>query len=121
MKLVVALVVLLGAFLAAMGMVLGSPSHKTGAAVLIGLAFGTAITLILRGPLGKALVSELKGDDAASRDTLARISAQLDELSDDVRLGREEVAELQERVDFTERLLARQADQASLLEPRERS
>jgi flagellar motility protein MotE (MotC chaperone) len=64
-----------------------------------------AMVLILRGPLGKALARRLEGtagrDDTAA-DGIAGLSERLAELEQrDAR-----VAELEERLDFAERLLA---------------
>lgn len=63
--------------------------------------------LVLRGPLGKALADRLSGQGALPNEPVQlpdELYAELDELR--ARLG-----ELEERVDFSERLLARQ-DQA---------
>jgi len=85
------------------------------APVLMGIAvmLGLTATAVLRGPLGKALARRLEGP-AALPDTSAQ---QLEDLQ--VRLADLEVQvgrmhELEERLDFTERLLARQADPGRL-------
>lgn len=69
------------------------------------LIVASAAVLILRGPLGKALARRLEGtagrDDAANAG-LAGLSERLTELEQrDAR-----VTELEERLDFAERLLA---------------
>lgn len=78
-------------------------SAKLGAvSVPIWLAVSVAGYLTMRGPLGEAIASRLKGGSAPaelSEDALA----ELDDLR--TRLG-----ELEERQDFSERLLARQSD-----------
>ncbi|HET9294451.1 MAG TPA: hypothetical protein VFO06_09170 [Gemmatimonadales bacterium] len=66
------------------------------------LALIAGVTFILRGPVGKALARRLEGhqppEDRSSE--IAGRLAQVDELS-------HRVAELEERLDFAERLLAR--------------
>jgi len=68
-----------------------------------GFAIPTAVlgvigtTIVLRGPLGKAIARRLEEDTVAPPD---EVFAELDEL-------RARVLELEERVDFSERLLAR--------------
>jgi len=65
------------------------------------LALIAGVTFILRGPVGKALARRLDGQqlpDAPSPEIAGRL-AQVDELS-------HRVAELEERLDFAERLLA---------------
>lgn len=60
--------------------------------------------LVLRGPLGKALADRLSGQSALPNEPVQlpeELYAELDELR--ARLG-----ELEERVDFSERLLSRQ-------------
>ena len=78
------------------------------APVLMGIAvmMGLTATAVLRGPLGKALARRLEGPPALA-DTSAR---QLDDLQVrlvdlEAQVGR--IHELEERLDFAERLLAR--------------
>jgi hypothetical protein len=68
-------------------------------ASIIGLIGGV---VVLRGPLGQALAGRLQNESA---DALPpeQVLGELDDL-------RSRVAELEERVDFSERLLARQRD-----------
>lgn len=78
-------------------------SSKLGAASIpIWIAAAGAALLVLRGPLGEAIGARLRGGSAPAElneDALA----ELDELR--TRLG-----ELEERQDFSERLLARQGE-----------
>lgn len=73
--------------------------------VLIPITLFLSITviLVLRGPFGRALAERLsrRGDD---REVL--------DLKADVAELRHELADMQERLDFAERLLARQQDKA---------
>jgi Tfp pilus assembly protein PilO len=80
-------------------------SHVDGpAAVMITLLVMTALTIVL-WPLVRALARRLEGRgavDAALRAELEQLQHRLGEV--DVMQGR--IAELEERLDFTERLLA---------------
>jgi hypothetical protein len=84
------------------------------ALVLTWLIIATSVVLILRGPLGKALARRLEGkqvDSAETTEVLEELHQQAAE--NEVIAGR--VAELEERVDFAERLLARSQEAASRL------
>jgi hypothetical protein len=72
----------------------------------IAFFFSVAAIVILRAPLGKALADRIAGR-AGDRSGLDRLSVQLGELS-------ERVAELEERLDFAERLLVRRGDRLGL-------
>jgi hypothetical protein len=62
------------------------------------------LVAILRGPLGRALARRIEGAGAQSREELEELQARVAELE-----AREaELAELRERVEFAERLLAQQ-------------
>jgi len=81
------------------------------APAMVGIVFFLSIAAILRGPLGKALARRIEGtasqpDAAVLEETqhrMAELERQVDRLH-----------ELEERLDFTERLLARQADPGRL-------
>jgi ubiquinone biosynthesis protein UbiJ len=66
------------------------------------LALIAGVTFILRGPVGKALARRLEGNQPPLNESaeIAGRLAQVDELS-------HRVAELEERLDFAERLLAK--------------
>jgi ubiquinone biosynthesis protein UbiJ len=66
------------------------------------LALIAGVTFILRGPVGKAIARRLEGQQLPHADSpeIAGRLAQVDELA-------HRVAELEERLDFAERLLAR--------------
>lgn len=59
-----------------------------------------AAILVLRGPFGRALAERVAGRAAPDR-------RELDELRREVEDVRHQVAEVQERLDFAERLLAK--------------
>ena len=75
-------------------------------AVPIWIAAAVGGAVVMRGPLGQALASRLRGDvtaDELQGDTLAEL--------EDLRTR---VAELEERQDFSERMLARQGEAQKL-------
>jgi len=74
---------------------------------LITLTLGA--TFILRGPLGKALADRMAGRAARDDADVAQLRAEVDDL-------RDLVGELQERLDFAERLLAQQRERPGLLD-----
>ena len=82
---------------------------------IMGMTFfiSLASVLILRGPLGKALAERLSGraaePDSAVTAEIERLSSQVDDLR--LRLG-----ETEERLDFAERMLAKQKQQPALPE-----
>ena len=78
-------------------------------APLIGFSIlGTlaALVLILRGPIGRALARRLEGQSAVADERLGEVERRLQEL--ETREHR--VGELEDRLDFAERLLAQRDD-----------
>ena len=84
------------------GFVLLSAKLGIAFAIPVGIIGAIAAGVSLTGPLGKALVRRLEGDAAAPDETTGQLLAELDEL-------RGRMQELEERVDFSERLLALQS------------
>ena len=85
------------------------------APALVGSIFfvAAAVVAVLRGPLGKALARRLEGSGASGTVApmeIEELRTRLEEVEQ--QLGR--VHELEERLDFTERLLAQQREQARL-------
>ncbi len=98
-------VALLGAFIA-LSVVIGEDFAVP--ALLTGAVMGT---IVLRGPVGKALAERIHAG------TLSRAEPS-PELLDEMYEMRSRMVELEERVDFTERLLATQrADEPAQLPP----
>jgi len=90
-----------------------NPNDVAGA--LVGSLFflSIAAVIILRGPLGKALARRIEGPGASpsmAPGELEELRVRLEEMEQQV--GR--VHELEERLDFTERLLAQQREQPRL-------
>ena len=93
---------------------------------VIGLALVIGTTLVLSGPVGKALAEWIRGWSKTDDQWMAmkagkhgvvlggeseRLLAEVDEL-------RRRLSEVEERLDFTERLLARERDPERLAPPR---
>jgi hypothetical protein len=79
-----------------------------GMVITIVITVAIAGTIVLRGPLGRALARaiELGAGGGRSPDDEARV-AQLEQRIAELEAGQTRLAELEERVDFAERLLAR--------------
>jgi hypothetical protein len=69
------------------------------------LALGGFGVLLARGPLGRALARRIEGTRADPEDLAARL-VELEQRLAESDLDRRRLAELEERVDFAERLLA---------------
>ena len=80
--------------------------------VTAALAVIAGVTIILRGPLGKALAHRIEGRRAGPDDSaeVAELRERLQELEQQER----RMHELEERLDFAERLLARRHDEPRL-------
>ena len=87
---------------AVIGYVILAAKLGLGFAIPVGVVGALAATLALRGPLAKALLGQAPPSDAVAELAVAPLLAEMDEL-------RNRVQELEERVDFSERLLASQA------------
>lgn len=115
MRPILALALLLGAVMGVLGIVLSAPPFMAEVAGIVGVSFAVALAVILRGPVGKALF----GGGEPPADWQQRIAAQLEDLIEEVRAVRQDQFELQDRLDFAERLLARQGEAARLSPPEE--
>jgi Tfp pilus assembly protein PilO len=71
------------------------------------LIFGAGVVLILRGPVGRALARRIEGQSGAAGELATRVE-ELESRIAELEQERARTAELEERVDFAERLLARQ-------------
>jgi hypothetical protein len=75
-----------------------------GMAALAGLSW-----LLFRGPIGKAIASLLEGQGGADPMLSARL-ADLEDRLQELTLESQRFLEIEERLDFTERLLTRQGE-----------
>jgi len=72
-----------------------------GFAIPVGIIGAAAAAFALKGPIGQAIARRLEGRDGAADETAGQLMGEIDEL-------RGRLQELEERVDFSERLLAQQ-------------
>jgi hypothetical protein len=70
------------------------------------LVVATSIVLVLRGPLGRALARRIEGSRATDTESVRRLD-EVEARLQTVELTQERMLELEERLDFAERLLAR--------------
>lgn len=81
---------------------------------IVGLALVIGVTIVLAGPLGKALAERIRGRSrqaATPSDGETQLAEELDQL-------KRRMAEIEERVDFHERLVARDREADRLMPPR---
>jgi hypothetical protein len=104
MKPLSTLVVVLGAFIAGLAIAFNAPAHiDEPVRLFLGLGYAGALTIALRGPLGQALGEQLRGGPSTAQDS--PLMAQLEEIATELQAMRDELAQLNDRMDFTERLL----------------
>ncbi len=86
--------------------------------MLAGLgALGAMSWLIFRGPVGKGIASMLEGNEGSTAMLTGRV-ADLEDRLQEVTLETQRFLEIEERLDFTERLLAQQGESPSREERR---
>ena len=78
--------------------------------IMMTLIVGGGLVLILRGPVGRAMARRLEGSSGTAPELAARVD-ELESRVAELEQERARTTELEERVDFAERLIARQ-DQA---------
>jgi len=71
---------------------------------------GGTLFLLSISPIGKAIAERIRGKATLSDDRVQSLQETQDHLLDEVEGIRAEFADLQERMDFTERLIARNTD-----------
>jgi hypothetical protein len=86
--------------------------------MLAGLgALGAMSWFIFRGPVGKGIASMLEGNEGSTAMLAGRV-ADLEDRLQEVTLETQRFLEIEERLDFTERLLAQQGESSAREEPR---
>jgi hypothetical protein len=114
MTLVMFLVVMAGGFLI---YVLEDLARRGSEVALLGLAGLAGMSwLVFRGPVGKALASMLEGSSGGEDPMLASRVADLEDRLQELSLETQRFLEIEERLEFTERLLAQHTDPARRLE-----
>ena len=107
MLLVLALVLMAGGFLIYL---LEEIADKGFELVVMGLAALAGMAwIVFRGPIGKAIASLLEGHSAPDPMLSARV-ADLEDRLQELTLESQRFLEIEERLDFTERLLTHQDD-----------
>jgi Tfp pilus assembly protein PilO len=72
---------------------------------------GGAVFLLAISPIGRAIADRIRSNPAvAGDDSVRRLQETQQAILDDLEAVRQELGEVQERLDFTERLLARQRE-----------
>jgi hypothetical protein len=83
-------------------------------AVILIFGGGTLVALAM-SPIGRAIGARISGQAAAgSSDELKSLRESQESLATELDTARQDIAELQERLDFTERMLARRRDDPAL-------
>ena len=108
MKPLAAFIAILVTLLGGLAVIMTAPPFvDNGVKAVVGLGFTIAIGFVLGGPIGKALAGQFKGEQAGQL-LDDRVLTQLEELSQDIQLLRDDMAQMHERMDFAERLLTRE-------------
>jgi hypothetical protein len=92
------------------------------AVAIVALALVIGATVVLRGPMGKALAEWIRTWSHTDQQWLAAYAPKggtpSPELSADVEELKRRLSELEERLDFAERMLAKERDRERLAPPR---
>ena len=110
------IVVLTGMGLGLLGGLTDGPrSNKGPETVFAMIAAGAIYYALYRGPVGKAIAKMLEGDSSTMDDDAVNRMYDLEVRVAELSADQMRVAELEERLDFAERLLAQRNDAAQLL------
>src|SRR5712691_9108182 len=82
-------------------------------AILFIFGGGTMVALAM-SPIGRAVAARIQGGAGRSGDEVSRLQESHQAVLAELDAVRQDVAELQERLDFTERLLARHREEQRL-------
>lgn len=88
-----------------------------GVLAIVFIFGGGALFLLSVSPVGRAVAARITNKASADDPSVRQLIESQHALSDDVDALREELGQLQERLDFTERMLARQTDRPQLQKP----
>jgi hypothetical protein len=91
-----------------------------GVLAIVFLFGGGTLFLLSLSPIGKAVAERIrgKGQQSNAGELRSELVEHKESLEQELEAVRREVAELAERVDFTERLLAKQRDAERLMPPK---
>ena len=82
-------------------------------AVLLIFGGGTLVALAM-SPIGRAIAARIQGHGPGGEADVRALRESHEALTSELEAVRQDLVELQERVDFTERVLARKRDEPSL-------
>lgn len=85
-----------------------------GVLAIVFIFGGGAACLLAYSPVGRALAARLQGRGTGSEDAAGKVAALEQWMTDEVEAVRQELVEVQERLDFAERLLAQRRAAADL-------
>jgi hypothetical protein len=80
------------------------------------VAAGAVLFGLVRGPIGRSIARMLEGPPVADEQLVARVE-QLEDRQSDQAMDQLRVAELEERLDFAERLLAQRQPALQVMKP----
>lgn len=89
-------------------------NNGTGAVMVGMLGLGGVVAMMCFGPIGRAVASMLEGGTPRRDDPMLGMRvADLEDRLQEISLETQRLTELEERLDFAERLLTRQSDATS--------
>jgi hypothetical protein len=89
---------------------------NNGMPIFVGLVGGGVFWAVVRGPIGKAVAKMLDGHSVPDEQLVMRIE-QLEDRLAELGMDQLRVAELEERLDFAERLLSQREPAGALRKP----
>jgi hypothetical protein len=75
---------------------------------------GGSMFLLAISPVGRAIAARIQGGGRVSDDQVERLEAGQQAVLDEMEVLRHDVGEMQERLDFAERMLAQQREKGAL-------
>ena len=85
-----------------------------GVLAIVFIFGGGALFLLSISPVGRALAARISSRASADDPSVRQLIEHQHALNDEVDALRDELGQMQERLDFTERMLARQNERAAL-------
>ncbi|HET7040095.1 MAG TPA: hypothetical protein VFH97_09410 [Gemmatimonadales bacterium] len=88
----------------------------TGILAIVFIFGGGSMFLLAISPVGKAIAARIQGGGRVAEDQVERLEAAQQGVLEEVEALRRDVGEMQERLDFAERMLAKQRQMEALPE-----
>jgi hypothetical protein len=109
------IIVLTGMGLGLLGGISDGPrSNKGPETVFAIIAVGAIYFALFRGPVGKAIAKMLEGEHSAPEEDVVNRVYELEARAGETAMDQQRIAELEERLDFAERLLAQRGERDRL-------